>query len=352
MKQGKLDIVLGMQYGDEGKGASAVMLHRENNYHFSVRVGGSQAEHRFRDKDIKYRCRVLPAACCWDAKCRAYLGAGHIIRPDILKQEIDRYRHGDWTDVRIDGNAAVVDIIERQQSQTEGLHNKRGGYGMGISTTLCKKVRRDPDAKILVRQNDDIDDRSMTSVKEEIWRELNAGHNGLVEGSQGALLSLDHGDYPHVTSYNVNVGAIMGSIGLSPRFIGTIYGVVRAFPMRVAGDSGSFIGMETSFDEIEKHMNIKISDYRKYQTNEDDTPNAPERIAHWDVRGLISGLLQNAPDKIILTHTDWLKPWRRDEIIEEIQRVGQFYLGRPLPVAYIRHGDDLNDYRRSQQKTL
>ncbi len=330
----RLDMVVGMQYGDEGKGASCAMLHVEKGYNFSLRVGGSQAEHRFRRGEHHYRCRVLPSATCYDRDVVAYLGPGHIIRDDILQYEIATHlpRH-----VIIHPNAAVVDGSSMVEAASDNLKARRGGYGMGMSNTLCKKIRRDGSVTLAKA----VYDRYIGD-----FFAIPDKTRGLVEGTQGALLSLNHGDYPYVTSTDTTAPAVMAMAGLGPDFINCIYGVVRCIPMRVAGNSGPFMGEEIDFDIIEKEVGITIPEERKYQTALDGSPDGAERIARFSVEEFTRALMLNTPDQIILTHTDWVTPKVLDIIISNIENTGTLLLGRRLPVTYIRTGDDVVNYEK------
>lgn len=327
----RLDMVVGMQYGDEGKGVSCAMLHTEKNYTYSIRVGGSQAEHRFQNGDMKYRCRVLPSATCFDSAVTAYLGPGHIIRTDILLDEIHKYSP---ERIIIHPNAAVVDDDSKAESVINDHKSMRGGYGMGMSSTLCKKIRRNGSVTLAVKAfPGNVGD--FLSIPDKT--------NGIIEGTQGALLSLNHGDYPYVTSTDTTAPAVMGMVGLGMDFVNMIYGVVRCIPVRVAGNSGPFLGEEIDFETLEVE-GATIPEDRTYQTNVDGTPYGRERIARFSLAEIVKAITLNTPDQIILTHTDWVPGKTVDNIISNIETAGIMILGRRLPVTYLRHGPGVKDY--------
>jgi len=336
---GQLDVVVGMQYGDEGKGSTCAMLNSVHRYDFGVRVGGSQAEHRFNIGEKKFRCRVLPSVCCVDPSIIAVLGGGHVIRKDILWQECETYGYPKEV-VLIDRNACVVKLEDRRKSQT---NKGNGGYGMGISSALARKIQRRRTYGIAMADRGMVEKCIIVRASRSIHSMLIDGLYGVVEGSQGALLSLNHGNYPYVTSQDVNAPAIMGSIGVSTEFIHDIYGVVRLFPMKVSGTKDSFYGEEIDFDVIEKECGTKIPEYRRYQANEDGSFGPKERIARFSTRELISGLIQNAPTFIVLTHCDWVHGEKVDNIMDSIQVCSERVLGRKVSFI-LRHGEDINDW--------
>lgn len=329
----RLDMVVGMQYGDEGKGASCAMLHTEKGYSFSVRVGGSQAEHRFRRKDVAYRCRVIPSATCYDRDVTAYLGPGHIIRDDILQDEISRHAP---SKVIIHPNAAVVDPDSIYIAAASDFRHRRGGYGMGMSNTLCKKLRRDGSVLLANAWYKPHHIGDFFSIPDKT--------SGLIEGTQGALLSLNHGNYPYVTSTDTTSTAVAAMCGFGMDFINTVYGIVRCIPMRVAGNSGPFMGEEIDFEILEKEIGTPIPEDRKYQTALDGSHDGKERIARFSIEEFSKAVILNTPDQIILTHADWVSEKELDSIISNIENTGTIILGRRLPVSYIRHGEDVLDY--------
>lgn len=324
-----IDIIVGMQYGDEGKGASAVMLDMENRYDFAVRTGGSQAEHRFRYGPRFYRMRVLPCIAAIRPDVPCFLAGGMVIRPDILATERLRYNIRYLT---IDAGAPISVARDRDESKQLGLYERRGGYGMGISPALIAKIRRDGTAVLA----SSIFPGETSDVSRDINELVKMGKHGLIEASQGALLSLTHGDYPHTTSYDVTAPAVMNAAGIGIKAVRHVYGVVRCYPMRVAGNSGP-LPQETSFDEIERKSGAKIADYRRQQTNEDNTPYGEERIGKFDLRDFRKAANLNTPDSIILTHTDWTTP-------DELEYITQAIHDEGYDISYTRHGEQVRDY--------
>ena len=343
MVVGKLDLVVGMQYGDEGKGVSAVMLHTRKKYKYAVRVGGSQAEHRYKHNGKTYRFRVLPSVAGIDSNIDLYLAAGMVIRRDILRSEIENYNINPDR-VFIDGSAAVVEADQVIDSKLRASYG-RGGYSMGISGTLIRKIRRDPSDIPLASEYNWDGIGTVVDVSQMVAGEVIDGNAGIVEGSQGALLSLDHGFYPYVTSYNTTAPAVMSSLGLGYDFVREIYGVLRTFPIRVAGDnSGVMLGERVTFDEIEKGSGVKIPLERRYQADEDGSSMGTENVAKFSMSELSRAMLLNTPTKLILTHTDWLTERCKTELIKKIETKICRMFGKIVPVAYVRYGEEIEDY--------
>lgn len=340
MKKGKLDMIVGGQYGDEGKGSCALMLDDMNEYNFSVRVGGSQAEHRFKYDGKNYRFRVLPSLAAVE-DVNLLLGAGHIIRKDIMEQEILRYNI-DKERIYIDINAMVVsgsNLFESRQTASRD----RGGYAMGTSPALITKIERNPKTMLA---NEILGlEYQIVDVSHMVNRCLISDNNGLIEGTQGALLSLNHGYYPYVTSYDVTPAAILGQIGIGWRNVRDVYGIYKYYPTRVSGESGKTGGKEITFDDIEGSHNLVIPNNRKYQCNEDGTFGNMERIFEWSWYDFEKSIYLTEPSKMILTHLDWANSYEyAEQRISDMGEVATKILGRSCMVEYVRNGENIDDY--------
>ena len=343
-RKGKIDIVVGMEYGDEGKGNACLMLAEENKYSFSVRAGSSTAEHRFIYKGKNYRFRVLPSLAA-RPDIDLFLGAGHIIRKDILDWEINEYDI-DPDRITTDPIAAVVNDHSRTLSKA-GNSQGRGGYAMGMSQTLCEKMKRKNGDNIV--QGQEYWPGKVAEISGLVHEHLLQGQNGLLEGTQGALLSLNHGYYPHTTSYDVNVPALLGQAGLHWEDVREVYGVFRVYPMRVAGKSGIMHGKEMTWDELQEKAGVKIPVERRMQSDEKDGEFiGEERVAELAPVEIQRAMLLNRPTQVVLTHTDWCSQEKTEETIEMIERVGLETLGRRTPVTYLRFSERVKDYRKKQ----
>lgn len=343
--KGKLDVVVGMQFGDEGKGSTCVMLEEalkgrnEHKYLFSVRVGGSQAEHRYVYQGKNYRFRVLPSLGAVP-DIDLLLGAGHIIRKDILTHEMHSY---DIYQERIfiDKQAAVVS----NESIGKSLRNAsqgRGGYAMGTSSALCEKMKRKDPSSVVFGQLHRFG--NVGTVVEMVNDRLSVGQNGLLEGTQGAMLSLNHGYFPFVTSYDVTTPALLGMAGLHWDDVRDVYGVFKVFPTRVAGASGIMAGMDLTWREVREQSPVDIPLGRTQQTHMDGSFAGEEKVAKIHQGETRRALLLNRPTKLVLTHTDWCPEDTIKRIVNMLEATAKETLGRECPVVFLRHGEDIDDY--------
>lgn len=305
-----IDIVVGGQFGDEGKGQICAHLvkdrmDRGDPYGFAVRVGGSNAEHRFFVPSGKrHTGRVLPVAGWVDPNIKMVLGAGHMIKLDSLFHELKELKaaYGDQRDrLFIDPQAGVInpDHVEKGKEAATFRGSTHQGTGQAVAHKVVRdgKFRTAKDYPILY----DYIYEGMDGTIELMEDWIQDGQTGLLEGSQGALLSLNHGYYPFCTSKDVTPAALLAEAGISTCRVRGIWAVYRTIPMRVPGNSGPSDGRELTWDELEAAAAAKIPMDAKRQTDSGDL----ERVFMWSWREFRKSVILIGPTHIALTFCDW-----------------------------------------------
>lgn len=308
-----IDIVVGGQFGDEGKGMIAKLLadkaeERKEPYQWTGRVGAQNAEHRFIHQACDFCARVLPSATCYRPKMTAVLGAGHCFIPEHLIREA--------THLGVPLDRIIVDphamwLKPEHAVKNLEIGNARGTTGWGVGAAIAEKVRRDPNTKLI----GDCEElrkalgKNLRSASEYI---AEADGPGLVEGSQGALLSLNHGYYPFCTAKDVTVPAIAAELGFSHGRIRRVIGVFRLVLMRVPGPSGPSAGRELSFDEVEARTTLRLPHHRRLQgdTTRWKASLKPEkaeeeRLFDFSLEELYKSHLLNGYDALVITFADY-----------------------------------------------
>lgn len=242
-----LTVVVGGQYGSEGKGKLVSYLACTARSHVSVvRCGGSNAGHTAQGFGRTYLLRQLPSGVVAN-HCRLYLAAGMLIDPQVLFREIAHW-HISPRRLRIDRNAAVIteeDIIREKQL---GLRERLGSTLSGTGSATARKVLRDEKLRLA----SDVPELSefIGDVSRELNEALDRGDKVIVEGTQGFGLSLHHSDsFPFVTSRDTTAAAFLSEVGLSPRLVTDLFMVLRSYPIRVGGYSGPMRD-ETTWDYV------------------------------------------------------------------------------------------------------
>jgi len=311
-----VDVLIGGQYGSEGKGQIAAYL--APSYDVLVRTAGPNAGHSVATPDGRDKYHQLPSGCR-GLNNKILIAAGAVVNPDIFIKEIREFEISDdrmyldpqamvITEEDIQGETALVKSIGSTKSGT-GLASARKISGRGDMTLLAKDV---PELKKYCRE----------SVLDVLEKSYQLGERILLEGTQGSGLSLHHGDYPYVTSRDTNVAGCLSEAGISPRRVNKVIMVTRTYPIRVQSPEGSTSGdmfSELNWEEIALRSNIPLEELTK--TERTTTTNRERRVGEFDWHQFRKACSLNAPTDIALTFVDYLdsknKEARRFEQLNE-----------------------------------
>lgn len=274
----RMDVLLGMQWGDEGKGKIVDVLSPE--YAMIARFqGGPNAGHTLEFDGIKHVLHTIPSGIFRDGVSNL-IGNGVVIDPVILRNEVQaleklgvdvaskmhvsRKAHLILpTHKLLDKASEIAKGAQKIGSTLKGIGptymDKTGRNGFRVGDALLKDSRARYDALVQKHRHLlSLYDAADMEADEQEWLDamdwlrtlsivdseqyvndfLNSGKKVLAEGAQGALLDIDFGTYPYVTSSNtVSAGACTG-LGVAPNRIGNVYGIFKAYCTRVG--SGPF----------------------------------------------------------------------------------------------------------------
>lgn len=336
-----VDVLIGGQYGSEGKGNIVAYLARE--YDVMVRVGGPNAGHTVASSAGPYTYHHLPSGSR-DVTARLLLGPGMTIHLPGLLREIEECGISEDR-LFIDPQATIIEDEDIGTEKEGHLVLTIASTGSGSGAAAARRIlNRGKDIR-LARDVDELrpyvgtpgNYRGCTSDRlEEAYR---SGHSILLEGTQGSGLSIFHGDYPHVTSRDTNVAGCLAEAGISPSRIRKILMVVRPMPIRVGnpdGSSGHTSGRlkhATTFDAIAEDAGLEAQALNSAEKTSTTKRNRRVGWFEWDQFRKACAL--NAPTDIVLTFADYLKSTnskaRRFEqldpdtikFVEELERVSQ-----------------------------
>ena len=280
MKQGKVDALLGIVFGDEGKGK--VVDYFTPRYDVVARfAGGPNAGHTIIFEGKKFVLRSIPSGIFDEGKVNI-IGNGCVIAPDLFMAEAQELEAAGYTltnRLHISRRAHLIlpthRVLDRAYEAAKGK-NKVGTTGKGIGPTYSDKAARvglrvgdilenfEEKYQTLKARHEqilrdlhftdyDIADEEkkwlegveymkkfpLTDTEFEINRALEQGKNVLAEGAQGSLLDIDHGTYPYVSSSSTTAGGVCTGLGVAPNRIGRIFGIFKAYSTRVGG--GPFV---------------------------------------------------------------------------------------------------------------
>ncbi len=268
-------VILGAQWGDEGKGKITDLLSEKAD--MVVRYqGGNNAGHTIVVGDDKFTLSLIPSGVLYPT-VTPVIGNGCVIDPKVMLEEMEtlRRRGIDPSKVLLSGNAHLImpyhrkldAVIERYLGDAMIGTTKRGigpaymdkysRFGIRVQDLFDTKIFRQKLSVALKDKNKqltkvynqlplDLDDiyEEYVGYAEQladhiadtslvVWQAVKDGKNVLFEGAQGTLLDIDHGTYPFVTSSNPTAGGALVGSGIGPKEIDHVLGVVKAYISRV-----------------------------------------------------------------------------------------------------------------------
>lgn len=241
----KLLIVVGGQFGSEGKGAAAGQLAARHSHPLVIRTGGPNAGHTVIGLDGQtHKLRQLPTAAVTNKTATLALSAGSVVDPGLLEKECVSTS----SFVFVDRSATVMTEAHREAEQVDPLM-QWGSTKSGVGAARADRIHRT--AEIWGTRSTL---NMMSQNVEAMARSQLRSDSGvvLIEAAQGYGLGLHTEYYPKTTSADCRAIDALADVGLSPWAVATtleIWIVVRPFPIRVAGDSGPLFG-ETSWDAL------------------------------------------------------------------------------------------------------
>lgn len=222
-----ITVVVGSQYGGEGKGKICAYIAHSESVDIACRCGGPNSSHTVVWNGKTYRLRMLPTAACINPSVQIAFGAGSLIHIPTLMREIDELQFQGT--LRIDYKAGIVtDEIVRDQRADPRYRN----IGSTLTGTGYASARRCLRSLPLARDVESLRDY-LCDVSIELGEQLNDGAHVLVEGHQGFGLSNYHGDYPFVSSRDSTAASMLAELGLGPiQKAMRVVLVAKAFPTR------------------------------------------------------------------------------------------------------------------------
>ena len=279
MKTGKVDALLGIVFGDEGKGKVVDVF--TPRYDVVARfAGGPNAGHTIIFDGKKFVLRSIPSGIFDEGKLNI-IGNGCVIAPDLFMAEARELEAAGYdlkSRLHISTRAHLIlpthRVLDRAYEAAKGK-NKVGTTGKGIGPTYSEKASRtglrvgdildnfmEKYNALKARHEQILRDLHYTdydiTAEEQLWlqgieymrqfpltdteieinRLLAEGKSVLAEGAQGTMLDIDHGTYPFVSSSSTTTGGVCTGLGVGPNKIGEVFGIFKAYSTRVG--SGPF----------------------------------------------------------------------------------------------------------------
>jgi len=299
-----VDVLVGGQYGSEGKGHIASYLARE--YDVLVRVGGPNAGHRVFEEPRPFTFHQLPSGTR-SSEAKLIIGPGAVIDVSRLISEIGACQIEEDR-LSIDPKAVIVEKSDIR-NEARGLVKNISSTGQGVGYATARRILHRGETKL--RMAKDISELKpfIRDTYLELERAFSDKKRIFLEGTQGTGLSLYHGRYPHVTSRDTTVAGCLAEAGISPRRVRRVIMVCRTYPIRVAdpdlkGKTSGFMSQPLEWDEIAQRSGLNVAELREAERT--STTNRKRRVAEFDWQLLRQSATLNGPTDIALTFADYL----------------------------------------------
>ena len=379
----KVDVILGLQWGDEGKGKIVDVF--TPRYDIIARFqGGPNAGHTIIFGGKKYVLHTIPSGI-FHRKTLNVIGNGVIIDPFILFREIDKLRDSGMQpeeNLLVSRRAHLIMPTHRLLDaalESEKGNSKIGSTLKGIGPTYTDKYGRnglrvgniaEPGFKTRYDQlrKEHLDtigyhgfdytqhllDGLTFDAYEEKWFEsigrmralqiidseiflntsLDQGKSVLAEGAQGTMLDVDFGSYPFVTSSNTITAGVCSGLGISPHRVGKVYGIFKAYCTRVG--SGPF---PTELNDADgEQMRVRGNEFGS-------TTGRPRRCGWLDLPALKYSVMLNGVDSLIMMKADVLNPFPSVKICTEYRMGNEIADSFPFDLCH----EDLHPVYKEMQ---
>lgn len=329
-----IDVLIGGQYGSEGKGN--IVGHIAPEYDLLIRVGGPNAGHQVYAEPDPEKYYHLPSGTRRAPSAQLLLGPGAVIYPPKLLEEIAAHKIS-ADRLTIDAQAMIITDDDREEEEKRFKSISSTAQGVGIASArkmTGRSAYKENKARFLAKDCPDLKPY-IGNARKVIADAIVEGKRILLEGTQGTSLSLHHGQYPHVTTRDTTVSGCLADAGIAPSNVRKVIMVCRTYPIRVGGPSGD-MAYELTMEDIHKRSGIPLDQLRRIETT--TTTKRERRIAEFDWVQFKDSVQLNGPTDIALTFVDYFDVKNREayrfeqltpetiSFVEEIERVS----GRPV----------------------
>jgi adenylosuccinate synthase len=338
-------VIVGAQWGDEGKGKITDLLAERGDAVVRFQ-GGNNAGHTIVRGEEEWKLHLIPSGILYAGK-RCVIGNGVVIDPKVLIEELDglRARRIDVSGLRISANAHL--IMPYHLLLDSAGEAKLGSLQIGTTRRGIGPCYADKAARLGIRVQDLLDEKilkkkivaamepkrlslrpfekdpslDLHAMTEEylvyghrleqhiadtarlMWELLDQGQKVIFEGAQGAMLDIDHGTYPFVTSSNPLSGAACVGSGVGPKDVDEVWGISKAYTTRVG--AGPF--PSELHDEMGEKIRTKGGEFGT-------TTGRPRRTGWLDLVALRYAARLNTMTALVLTKLDVLSGLDRVQV--------------------------------------
>jgi adenylosuccinate synthase len=362
----KIDVILGLQWGDEGKGK--IVDYLADSYDIVARFqGGPNAGHTLKFDGQKHVLHTVPSGI-FRSKLINVIGNGVVIDPITLEKEINNLKTAGVsfldrlfvsrkahlilpTHRYIDAATESFKGVEKIGSTLKGIGptymDKTGRNGLRVGDIMLPNFKERyealkvkhmgilklyPDIAFDLKAEEDrwfaslATLRSLKQINCEYFinNAIREGKKVLAEGAQGSMLDIDFGTYPYVTSSNTITAGVCSGLGVAPSTIGEVIGITKAYCTRVG--SGPFpTELENATGELLRKLGAEFG----------ATTGRPRRCGWIDLPQLHYTILLNGVTQLVITKIDVLNSFEEISIATHYRYDGQMHTELPFDLCHV-----------------
>jgi adenylosuccinate synthase len=336
-----LTVVVGGQFGGEGKGLATATLARHLSADILVKTGGPNCSHSYVAGGRRYQLRMVPSGANFGPSTIVY-PAGSLIHIDTLMRELSEV--GFTGELVIDHRAGIVTADHIEEQKRDDFYDTAGSTRTGTGrATALRAARRLPLADTQTTLQPYLRD-----VSSLLASQLNIGRHVLVEGSQGFGLSNYHGTYPYVTSRDSTAPEFLSQLGLGHHWITNVILVIKCMPTRNAGGDGPLA------DELDSKSVDDLGDaISEYGGGTYGERGQRRRVGLFDFELLRRAVIANTPAELFVTGFDRLSTAIKLDVIKDRYDSLEAFRTRvermaAVPIGFEGWGEDVDLVRRTR----
>lgn len=293
-----VSIVVGGQYGSEGKGKVVHHFAKEFKVKAAVKVSGTNSGHTFIDEDGKAHIhRVLPSASTLPG-VHSIIPAGAVFDPELLFKEMEEADLSP-SSVYIHPNAGIITEEIKQEEKWSGLASSIGSAVSGTGYTTVHRILAD--GKFMRACEVPELDSYLIDTTKLMRHWLDNGDHIIIEGGQGFGLSLLHCNcYPFCTSRDTTASAFLSEAGLSPFDVTNVIQVLRTYEIRVGGSSGP-MKHEITWEEVTRRAKAKEPIIERTSVTK-----KVRRVGEFDSQLVKRANVVNRPNIVVMNFMDYI----------------------------------------------
>jgi adenylosuccinate synthase len=338
-------VIVGGQYGSEGKGKIAAVITQHEDIDICIRCGGPNSGHSFVAEDgTTTLVRQVPTGFV-NPRTRLLIPAGALVDLKVLRAEMKALQL-DAERVGVDRNAMIIEDSDRETEARLALRDRLSSTLCGVGSAVARRALRGADVRLAhdAAASEPWLRDVITDVSAEANEAVDLGGKVLVEGTQGFGLSLYHSqEYPKATSRDTTAAGFLSEVGLSPRLVTEIVVVFRTFPIRVAGEQAGTLENEITWERLQEESGCPHPIQELTSVTQ-----KVRRVGRFNWKLVEAAVRVNRPTRLAINCIDYLDYSNRGRrTLEELTPRARAFIDAlearlSTPVAFVGTGPELS----------